>query len=87
MDRNNSLPYRNLLTKLNRTSRQQYYRNLIESSFENSKKVWSNTNSILSKKHRSQNTSIRLNGIIVREPESIASIFNSYFNANQDLFI
>ena len=46
-----------------------------------SKKVWSNINySILGKKHRSQNTSIRLNGIIVSEPVLIASTFNSYFN-------
>ena len=72
--------YRNLLTKLTRTTREQYYRNLLESSFGNSKKIWSNINLILGKKHRSQNTSIRLNGIIVSEPEPIASTFNSYFN-------
>ena len=58
----------------------QYYRNLLESSFGNSEKVWSNTNSILGKTHRSQNISIKLDGIIVSEPEPIASTFNFYFN-------
>ena len=72
--------YRNLLTKLTRTTREQYNHNLLESSFRNSKKVWSNINSILGNKHRSQNTSIRLNGILVSEPEPIATTFKSYFN-------
>ena len=72
--------YRNLLTKLTRTTRKQYYGNQLESSFGNWKTVWSNINYILGKKHRSQNTSIRLNGIIVSEPVKIASTFNSFSN-------
>ena len=71
--------YRNHLTKLTRTTHEQCYRNLLESLLE-TVKVWSNVNSILGKKHRSQNTPIRLNGIIVSKPEQIASTFNSYFN-------
>ena len=70
--------YTNLLTKLTRTTREQYYRNLLESSFGNIRKVWSNINSILGKKHRSQNTSIRLNVIVVSKSEP--STFNFYFN-------
>ena len=38
--------HRNLLTKVTRTDRQQYYHNLPESSFGNSKKVWSNINTV-----------------------------------------
>ena len=69
----------NLLTKLTRAA--QYYRTLLESSVGNSKKIWSNINCILGKKHRSISTTIKLNGINVTEPETIANAFNSYFNS------
>ena len=72
---------RNLLTKVTRTAREQYYHNLLESSFRNSKKVWSNINTILGKNCKSSSTSIQLNGIIINEPKVIASSFNSYFNS------
>ena len=71
--------YRNL-TKFTQTASKRYYRNLLESSFGSNKNVWSNINSILGKKHQSQNSSIRHNGIIVSEPVPIASTFNSYIN-------
>ena len=71
--------HRNLLTKVTRTDREQYYHNLLESCFGNSKKVWVNT--ILGKKRISSSTSIKLNGIIINEPEVIGSSFNSYFNS------
>ena len=73
--------HRNLLTKVTRTAREQYHHNLLESSFGNSKKVWSNINTILGKNYKSSNTSIKLNDIIINEPEVIASSFNSYFNS------
>ena len=73
--------HRNLLTKVTRTAREQYYHNLLESSFGNSKKVWSNINTILCKNRKSTSTSIKLNGIIINELEVIASSFNSYFNS------
>ena len=50
--------HRNLLTKVTRTAREPYYHNLIESSFGNSKKVWSNINTILGKNCMSSITSI-----------------------------
>ena len=68
--------HRNLLTKVTETAREQYYHNLLESSFGNSKKVWSNINTILGKNSKSPSTSIKLNGIIINEPEVIASSFN-----------
>ena len=71
--------HRNLLTKVTRTAREQYYQNLLESSFGNSK-VWSN-NTILGKNRKSSSTSIKLNGIIINEHEVITSSFNSYFNS------
>ena len=43
--------------------------------------MWSNINTIFGKKHKSPNTSIKLNGIIINEPEVIASSFNSHFNS------
>ena len=43
--------YRNLLTKVTRTAREQYYNNLPMSSFGNSKKVWSNISSAHVVKH------------------------------------
>ena len=73
--------HRNLLTKVTRTAREQYYHNLLKSSFGNSKKVWSNINTILGKNRKSSSTSIKLNGIIINEPEVIASSFNTYFNS------
>ena len=73
--------HRNLLTKVTWTAREQYYHNLLESSFGNSKKVWSNINTILGKNHKSSSTSIKLNSIIINEPEVIASSFNTYFNS------
>ena len=72
--------HRNLLTKVTRTAREQYYHNLLDSYFGNSKKVWSNINTILGKNRKSLSTSIKLNGIILNEPEVIASSFNSHFN-------
>ena len=43
--------------------------------------MWSNINTILGKSRKSPSTSIKLNGIIINEPEVIASSFNSYFNS------
>ena len=43
--------------------------------------MWSNINCILGKKHSSINTTIKLDGIHVAEPETIANAFNSYFNS------
>ena len=47
---------KNLLTKVTRTTRDQYYRTLLETSIGNSKKIWSNINCILGDKHSSINT-------------------------------
>ena len=46
----------------------------------NSNKICSNINCILGNKLISINTSIKLTGIDVAEPETIANAFNSYFN-------
>ena len=43
--------------------------------------MWSNINTILGKNRKSSSTSIKLNGIIINEPEVISSSFNSYFNS------
>ena len=43
--------HENLLTKVTRATRDQYYRTLLETSIENSKKIWLNINCILGKKH------------------------------------
>ena len=72
--------HKNLLTKA-RATHEQYYRTLLETSLGNSKKIWSNINCILGKKHSSINTTIKLDGIHVAEPETIANQFNSYFNS------
>ena len=71
----------NLLTKVTRTAREQYYHNLLKSSFGNSMNVWSKINIILGKNRKSSSTSIKLNDFIINEPEVIASSFNSYFNS------
>ena len=73
--------HKNLLTKVTRATRDQYYLTLLETSIGNSKKIWSNINYILGEKHNSINTTIKLNGIQVAEPETIANAFNSYFNS------
>ena len=72
--------HKNLLTKVTCATREQYYRTLLETSAGNSKKIWLNIYCILGKKHSSINTTIKLNGIHVAEPETIANAFNSYFN-------
>ena len=36
---------------------------------------------MVKKKHSSINTTIKLDGILVTEPETIANAFNSYFNS------
>ena len=46
-----------------------------------SKKIWSNINCILGKKHSSINNTIKLDGKHVAEPETNANAFNSYFNS------
>ena len=73
--------HKNLLTKVTRATRDQYYRTLLETSTGNSKKIWSNINCVLGKKHSSINATIKLDGIHVAEPETIANTFNSYFNS------
>ena len=70
--------HKNLLTKVTRATRDQYYRTLLETSIGNSKKIWSNSNCILGKKHSSINSTIKLDGTHVAEPETIANAFNSY---------
>ena len=42
--------HKNLLTKVTRATRDQYYRTLRETSIGNSKKIWLNINCILGKK-------------------------------------
>ena len=73
--------HENLLTKVARATREQYYPTLLESSIGNSKKIWSNINCILGGKHSSISTTIKLNGIGVPKPETIANAFTSYFNS------
>ena len=43
--------------------------------------MWSNINTILGKNRKATSTSFKLNGIIINEPDVIASSFNSYFNS------
>ena len=50
----------NFLSKVTRTAREQYYHNLLEFFFVNSKKVWSNINTILGETNKSSSTSIKL---------------------------
>ena len=57
--------HENLLTKVTRATRDQYYHTLLETSIGNSKKIWSNINYILGEKHSSINTTFKLNGIHV----------------------
>ena len=66
--------HRNLLTKVTRTAREQYYHNLLESSFGNSKKVWSNINTILGKNRKASSNFIKLNDIIINEHEVICQL-------------
>ena len=73
--------HKNLLSKVTRAKREQYYCTLLETYIGNSKKICSNINGILCKKHSSINTTIKLDGIHVAEPEAIANEFNSYFNS------
>ena len=73
--------HNNLLTKVTRATRDQYYHTLLETSIRNSKKIWSNINCILGKKHSSINTTIKFDGIHVAEPWTIGNAFNSYFNS------
>ena len=42
--------HNNLLKKVTRATREQYYRTLLETSVGNSKKIWSDINCILTKK-------------------------------------
>ena len=63
------------------THEQQYYRTLLETSIGNSKKIWSNINYILGKKHSSINTNINLDSIHVADPEIVVNAFNYYFNS------
>ena len=48
-------------------TRDQYYRTLTETSKGNSKKIWSNINCIVGKKHSLINATIKLDGIHVAE--------------------
>ena len=82
ISRNRGLLYRrhkNLLTKVTHAICEKYYCLLLETFIGNSKKIWSNINCILGKKHSSINTTIKLDGIHVAEPETIANMFNYYY--------
>ena len=73
--------HKNLLTKVTRATSEQYYGTLLETFIGSRQKIWSDINYILGKKHSSINTTIKLDGIHVAEPETIANSFNSYFNS------
>ena len=70
-----------ILTNFTPATRDQYYRTLLETSIGNSKKIWSNINCILGKKQCAIKTTIKLDGILVAEPETIANALNYYFNS------
>ena len=73
--------YRNLLTFLIRTAKQNYYNQIFCSFRNNTKKIWKTINEMRGKKRlKTKITTLNHNNLILDKPEDIAEAFNEHFS-------
>ena len=74
--------YRNILVHLIRESKTKYYKEFFNTHKQNLRKTWSGINEIINikKKHVSQPSCLKINGIQSNNPKQIAETFNNYFS-------
>ena len=77
--------YRNSIVSLCRSSKNIYYHNFFATNLHNSKKIWSEINSIINNKSKSNNINcILINNVMNCKPASISKAFNTYFASVAD---
>ena len=74
--------YRNLIVRLCRRSKKNYFSDYFKQHSKNIKKVWQGIKSIISTKptQNGSPSSININGTLTSEPTKIADAFNDYFS-------
>ena len=70
---------RNHVTKINRVSKKEYYKNKINDSKNNGKQLWKILNQIMGRSSHHTNSFIEINGAFLTKPVDIANYFNNYF--------
>ena len=75
--------YRDTLNRLIRKSKNNHYKSYFEIFKNNSKKIWSGINELISKSSKTANNeiSIKVNGVLVKNQTQVANKFNEYFTS------
>ncbi len=74
--------YRNMLHRLIKNSKRLHYNSYFESFKTNSKMIWKGINDLINKSSTSRKTeatSIKVNGNIIKDPKQVANKFTDYF--------
>ena len=72
---------RNQVTKINRSSKKEYYQNKINDSKNDSKQLWKILNQIMGRSSQQTHSFIEINGAFLTKPVDIANYFNNYFTS------
>lgn len=75
--------YRNKVANLVKSAKKSYYNNLFENSGNNLKKTWSIVNELIGNKSKLRNPDkivLKVNDVIISDPELCANSFNDYFS-------
>ena len=73
--------YRNYLTKIIKTAKNDYLKQKFEACSGNVKNTWKNINKMLGKYHQNKNKSFKIDNCIVENELEIAKAFNSYYTS------
>lgn len=71
--------YRNMLTKIVRTAKEDYLKSKLKQESGNVKKTWNTVNNIIGKNRSNLPSSVNFHDKIISNNEGIAEEFNNYF--------
>ena len=73
--------YRNMLTKVIRAAKQNFYLNKLNIEADNSKKMWRTTDIILGRKKHKLPSSFVYNNTTINDPQVVAETFKNHFTS------
>lgn len=71
--------YRNMLTNIIKTAKENYFKSTLKENSSNAKNTWGIINEILKRKDRSKCTAFKVQGESITDDQEIANAFNDYF--------
>lgn len=75
---------RNLVTKLNKSKKKEYYKQRISEVKNDGKKLWTTMNEIMGRKSSTSSSFIQSDGVFITKPYEIANYFNNFFIGKVD---